>query len=506
MTKPPDSTTTIARKLLLLFACSCSTVSALLGLGGCTGTATPAPVNPPTVTVVESKRMTVPIIVNPIGTSRALEEVTIRARVRGFLTKRHFEYGSNVKRGQLLLEIDKKPFEVALDQAKAQLLAAKASLEKAQASKVVEVATANLALDQAQLRLDEVEERRERLLLARKAASPEDYDKAEAQKKKSAAKADADRANLDQTKADFKIDIESSKAEVARAQATFDDAQINLGYCEMYAPIDGRIGELKVKVGNLVGDAGLTELVTIEQLDPMGLDLRPPARYLPEATELLGAGVRISLTVEGERMHPHVGKAIFIDNVVDQQTSSFLLRAEVSNPSGTLLPGEFLRATMTVGEYADAVVVPEQAVLEGQEGTRVFVVDSQNKVGVAKVRALDSYRGLRVLESGLEAGQRAIVEGTQLVRQGQTVEAKSVPLESFMTDLLPALPGDPRFNSPISRIPGRPGANQNGTKGKDSSGKTGGESPKPQAPRPKSPDSTTKPPQPATSPAGKQPR
>ena len=93
--------------------------------------------------------------------------------------------------------------------------------------------------------------------------------------------------------ADYKIDIDNAKAEVARAQAAVDDAQLNLGYCRMYAPIDGRIGELKVKVGNLVGDAGQTELVTIQQLDPMGLDLRPPARYLPEATALLEAGVAV---------------------------------------------------------------------------------------------------------------------------------------------------------------------------------------------------------------------
>ncbi len=95
-----------------------------------------------------------------------------------------------------------------------------------------------------------------------------------------------------QAVADYEIDIDNAKAEVDRAQAAVEDAEINLGYCKMYAPIDGRIGELKVKVGNLVGDAGLTELVTIEQLDPMGLDLRPPARYLPEATALLGDGSR----------------------------------------------------------------------------------------------------------------------------------------------------------------------------------------------------------------------
>ncbi len=104
---------------------------------------------------------------------------------------------------------------------------------------------------------------------------------------------------------------------MANAEAAVADARVNLGYTRMVAPIAGRIGELKVKLGNLVGDSGATELVTIQQLDPMGLDFRPPARYLPVATALLSRGLPVSLTVEGDRVHPHVGKAIFIDNTVD---------------------------------------------------------------------------------------------------------------------------------------------------------------------------------------------
>ena len=110
------------------------------------------------------------------------------------------------------------------------------------------------------------------------------------------------------------------------------------------------------------------------------------------------------------------------------------MRAEVPNPDGSILPGQYIRATMTIGEYVDAVVVPEQAVLEGQEGPRVFVVDAANKVQVAKVNPVDDYQGLRVLESGLEAGQKVIVEGIQLVRPGQEVKPVEVPLEQFQTD------------------------------------------------------------------------
>ncbi len=161
----------------------------------------------------------------------------------------------------------------------------------------------------------------------------------------------------------------------------------------------------------------------------------------------------VSLTVEGERRHPHVGKAIFIDNTVDSQTSTFLLRAAVPNPPRRSFRVSMSSATMTVGEYVDAVVVPEQAVLEGQEGTRVFIVGPENKVDVAKVSGVDTYRGLRVLESGLEAGQRVIVEGVQLVRQGQKVDVTVTPLEKLMTEELPVLPGDLRFNSRVSRSP-----------------------------------------------------
>jgi membrane fusion protein (multidrug efflux system) len=447
-----DHEQAVARILPLATA---SSLTVALGLAGCNATPSPQTGPPaPAVTVTASRKMTLPIVVNPIATTRALEDVTIRARVKGFLEEKHFSEGENVSKGQLLLVIEEKPYQLQLEQAQAQLAAAAAALDRAEASRAREVAKAQLELDQAQLLLDQVEERRSRILLARKAASQEDYDKADAQLKKSAAQVDADRAKREQAEADYKIQIESTKAEVARAKAAVDDALNNLQYCRMSAPINGRIGELKVKVGNLVGDNGATELVSIQQLDPMGLDFRPAARYLPVATALLANGLEVRLTVEGERMHPYAGKAIFIDNVVDQTTATFLMRAVVPNPDGSLLPGEYIRAGMIVGEYADAVVVPEQSVVAGQEGARVFVIGADNKVQVTKVDPVDSYQGLRVLESGLEAGQKVIVEGIQLVRQGQVVKAEEVPLDRFIRQTVTMTSADERFRSRVSRIPG----------------------------------------------------
>jgi membrane fusion protein, multidrug efflux system len=445
-------------RIMLVLACMCTTALALLAVAGCIATEKPQlGTKHPEVTVIVARRKTVPQVVRPIGTTRALQEVAIRARVKGFLEQKHFEDGKNVKKGQLLLVIEEKPYQVVLDQAKAQLAAANASLEKAKASKQNLVSRARLALDQAQLSLDEIEERRERSLLARKAVSQEDYDKAIAQRKKSAAQVDADQASLEQAEADFQIGIASALADVERAAAAVEDAKLNLSYCKMFSPIDGRIGELQYKLGNLVGDGSANVLVTIEQLDPMGLDLRPASRYLPIATALTDQGLAVNISVdapEGERHYPYTGKTIFIDNKVDENTSTFLARAEVPNPEGAILPGQYIKATLTVGEYFDAVLVPEQAVLEGQEGTRVYIVDAENKVQIAKVQAVDNYKGLRVLESGVEPNQKVIVEGIQLVRPGQVVKPVEVPLENYETDAAASLYSDPRYTSKVSRVPG----------------------------------------------------
>lgn len=451
MTPRSEPSVRFASRLLVL----CGTAAAVVC--GCNATAPPRrEAAAPRVTVVVSKRMTLPILVNPIGTTRALEDVTIRARVKGFLKEKHFRDGGMVRPGQLLLVIDPIPFELQLKEAEARLQAARATLAKAQSSKDPEVSKAQVELDRAQSLLDQVEERRERSLLARRAASQEDYDKADAQLKKSTAQMAADQAKLEQSRADYDINIDNAKAQVLAAEASVEDAKVNLGYTKMYAPIAGRIGELKVKVGNLVGDGNATELVTIQQLDPMGLDFRPAARYLPDATALLSKGLAVRLLVEGERLHPQVGKASFIDNTVDSTTSTFLMRAEVPNPDGSLLPGQYIRAELSIGEYVDAVVVPEQAVVEGQEGSRVFVVGPDKKVSAVKVVPLDQMRGLRVLESGLEPGRAVVVEGIQLVRPDQAVEAVEAPLESYIRDAEePQLIGRRRV-SPVARGPGGP--------------------------------------------------
>ncbi len=212
-----------SRRRMARSAVMCSLAAAMMLEGsGCNSTGEP-PHEParPRVVVVAARQMTVPIVVNPIGTTRALEDVTIRARVKGFLKEKHFQDGGLVKPSQLLLVIDEEPFQLQLDQSQALLAAAEAALKKAESSKGREVAKAQLELDQAQMLLDQVEERRARNLLARNAGSREDYDKADAQLKKTIAQVDADRANLQQAGTDYQINIESAAPTSPRPKPPF---------------------------------------------------------------------------------------------------------------------------------------------------------------------------------------------------------------------------------------------------------------------------------------------
>jgi multidrug efflux pump subunit AcrA (membrane-fusion protein) len=435
-------------------------VLVLASLAGCGLRSEPRSLPPrPTVTVVAARKMNVPMIVSRQGTTRALEEVTIRARVKGFLGKPLFADGDNVKKDQLLLIIEEQPYQIKLDLARANLDEATAALDQARQSKAREIAEAQVHLDEAQRTLDQVEERRERTLLARNAATIDDVDRRVATLKKSVAQVEADLAKLEQARADYETNILASRAKVNAARADVQDAELNLGYCKMYAPINGKIGQLDVKAGNLVGPDQNTDLVTIRQLDPMGIDLFPPARYLPLITQLMKSGLSMNVLIEGQRAHPHLARAYFIDNSVESTTGTVLMKAAVPNPDESLLPGQYVRVKVTVGAYRDMIIVPEKAVIEGQGGQSVFAIDPKNgnKVAVVRVNPIDTYRGMRVIQSGLEPGQKVIVEGIQLVRPGQEVRVEEAALDPFFRDETET-DEDERFRNALISGGSEPGA------------------------------------------------
>lgn len=439
----------------------------LFGAVGCEKPAAPVAPPPPTVGVVESRRMSVPVLVTPNGTTRALEDVTIRARVRGFLTERHFEEGAFIKKGQLLLVIDEEPYKVALQLGRAREAEAAAALRKAEVSKGPQIALAQLELDRAQLVLAQIQEKRSRSLLARNAGSTEELDKAEADRKKWEAQVVADQANLEQARADFEVGIAAARAQVEAARATVRDAELNLGYCRMYAPIDGRIGEAKVKVGNLVGpDAtgggAFSDLATIQQLDPIGIDVRLSSRDLDRTRELIDKGLSVRLTrpgSAGDLEFPQVGNCYFIDNVIDETTSTFLAKARMPNPGGALLPGEYVKLRLVVDQLENAVVVPAPSVMETETGSIVHVVDEKGKVAVQRVAAAQTFEGMRVITRGLDPGVPVIVEGLQAIRPGIQVKTEPATLSRESgegTKVTTAIPAGERTTRNDSRPTGLP--------------------------------------------------
>ncbi|WP_165228292.1 efflux RND transporter periplasmic adaptor subunit [Aquisphaera insulae] len=418
----------------------------LAALCGCRQHGAPPAPAAPTVGVVAARKMDVPIESITNGTTRAIEEVVIRARVRGFLTERHFKEGSAVKPGDLLFVIDEEPYKVALRSALAKRDEAEASLTKAEKSKGREVAAAKVQLDKAQLHLAIVEEGRNRTLLTRQAGSREDLDRAEAERKKFEAQVASDQASFQQAEADYEVGILAAKALVEASQAAVRDAELNLGYCRMVAPIAGRIGEARVKIGNLVGPeatggGAFSELATIQQLDPMAVDVRVAAKDLERATNWVRKKLKATLIrpgLDSSQEHGDQGEWYFIDNTIDQTTSTFLAKIRFPNAAGSILPGEYVRLRSVVEHSQGAVVVPEQCVIETGAGPVVYVVDGEGKVESRRVEAGETYEGIRIVSKGLDEGVQVIVEGLQLVRPGIPVKVEPAHLAKPVGEKLTA--------------------------------------------------------------------
>lgn len=427
------------------------------------GTAAPAAKKgtaKPVVTVVPATAKDVPIQTSNIGTTVALEHVSIRARVAGFLTEKHFEEGQNVKQGQLLLVIDEKPFQAAMDAAGAALAQATAEQEAAKTSQIVAIAQAKLAVSKAQQFLAEVQYNRSAALFRRGAITREELDEKQAAKQQADADVQTKTADLEQSKVDFASKIALTAAQVDKAQAQLTTAKLDLEYCRMYSPIDGRAGELLVKVGNYVSPSQQADLLSIQQLDPMGVNIEASSRYLPEITKLLQTELKTNLIVQGDRPYPYPAVAYFLDNTVDPRTSTVLIKARVPNPSHDLLPGDYVQTSTIIGTYTGVVVVPEQAVIETQAGAICYTLGEGNRVEVTPVEPLDVSQGLRVLAGGLKPGAPVVVEGIQLVRPGMVVQAESKDLDTFLQSAATVAanrrPGAGRLDHPGVRLNGEP--------------------------------------------------
>lgn len=350
--------------------------------GGCRRAAPPAP-PPLPVNVAEVRQATIPVYLEHVGTTEAVSTVEVRARVSGVLEKVLFKEGADVKQGDLLFVIEQKPYQTRVAQAKAQL-------EQKQA---------------AELR------------------TGADFDRTAALEKKDvASKSDLDHARAARDEA---------AAEVAAARAALEQAELDLGYTEIRAPISGRVGKLLKDQGNLVGSGEQTALATIVQLDPIYIYWSPSERTRLEVLKLRKEGVYgprddievHALLADGSE-YPYLGKIDFVDNSVDPSAGTLRVRAIFPNPEKQLLPGQYANLRVLVGRDVPARLVPARAVIEEQGGSSVFVVTPD---GVAQPRAVvadGTYGQDRVIEKGVEVGEKVAVDNLGKLRAGMKVEIK----------------------------------------------------------------------------------
>jgi multidrug efflux system membrane fusion protein len=357
-----------------------------IGLGGCRqqGAETQAAGRqaagsmaiPVTVGKVEEKA--VPVRIQAIGNVIAYSTVSIKPQVSGPLTEVHFKEGDDVRKGQLLFSIDPRPFQAALTQAEAQL-----------------------AKDKAVAENDRVQAKRY-LELYQQGIVPR------------------------QQSDDFAAAAGAQDAQVRADEAAIQTMQLNLEYCSIYSPIDGRTGSLQVHVGNLVKANDVPVLVVINQIQPIYADFAIPEQQLAEVKRFRESGqLRVEAEIPNDSGPPEIGTLSFIDNTVDPQTGTIHLKGLFGNPRRRLWPGQFVNVMLTLAVNRNTVVVPSKAISSGQNGDYVYVVKSDNTVESRTVVPGTTFQGYTVVEKGLTPGETVVTDGQVRLSPGARITVKS---------------------------------------------------------------------------------
>jgi RND family efflux transporter MFP subunit len=357
----------------------------VIAFASCQKPASTASSGPPEVLVTEVVQKEVPMIRQWVGTLNGSENADVRARTTGYLQKRAYEEGGYVKQGDLLFEIDPRPFVAALDQAKSQLQEAQATL---------------LGV--------ELDAKRAKELFQGKVISEQEY------------------TNKTQ-------DYQTKLAAVAAAQAAVESAQLNLDYTKVVSPLDGIAGQAQAQIGDLVGSGSNTVLTTVSQIEPIRCyfpiseqtywefaDLLKKAMAVPEAER----PERVEMILPNGSVYSHKGKFDFVDRQVDPKTGTIQIAVSFPNPELTLRPGQYATARAEIGSIPNALLIPQQAVSQLQGGNQVAVVSADGKAEIRAIKVGPTFGQMIVVTDGLKAGEKVIVEGFQKVRQGTQVLAK----------------------------------------------------------------------------------
>lgn len=338
---------------------------------------------PPIVEVMEITTSEVPLHTTLIGQLDSPQNVEVRARVEGIIEKMFFTEGTEVKEGDMLFELDKRPF-----------------LER--------LAVANGMLSESLASLNKYEKDVARLtpLVASRAVPQQDLDNA-------------------------RSSVNAGKAGVESAKARVESAQLDLGYCDIKAPVSGLIGAKEASIGELVGRGQPTLLATISSLDPIWFYCNvSEVEYIKaeERSRKLGKDVAtlpLTLILADNHEHPHGGKFVFIDRAVNVKTGTLRVRAEFPNPDKLLRPGMFARVRVELGKRKEAITVPQRAVTQLQGKYFVWIVTEDGIANQRPVVVSEQLGSNFLLTDGLKAGEKIIVEGVHKAREGAPVTAIS---------------------------------------------------------------------------------
>jgi len=369
---------TISTKALSVrHVASLAALAALAVLASACGKDAPPPRPTVPVTVAPVVQRSVPEEISAIGTVTPLQSVAVRAQVSGVLTKVAFQEGDEVQAGQLLFQIDARPFQAALDQS-----------------------VANLAKDQATLVNARQEVTRYQTLVQNDLATEEQFDQ-------------------------FKANADAAQAAVTADSAAVQTARLNLEYTTIRAQIAGRTGNLLLREGNLVPANGTTPLVIINQIRPISVSFSVPQRYLDDI-QRFSAQHRLDVEVRpGEDTTVVLrGTLTFINNQVDTTTGTIQLKGTFDNASRRLWPGEFVTTRLVMNVETNALTVPSQAVMTGQNGSYVYVVGSDHTVKTQDVTLGRAVQDYVVIEKGVAQGQQVVTDGQLRLVPGARVEVK----------------------------------------------------------------------------------
>jgi multidrug efflux system membrane fusion protein len=357
------------------------------------------------VVVAKAAQKDVPVDIAAIGNVEAFATISVRSQVTGQLQEIAFAEGDFVKAGQPLFVLDRRPFEAAVAQAEANLTRDKALLAQAEAQ---------LNRDAANAEYQQLTSERQQQLVQRGILSRDAGEQSRAQADATAAVVKADRAN-----------VESAKAQLAAQQAAVDTARVQLGYTVITSPIDGRTGNLAVKVGSLV-TANQLELITIARIEPIYVTFAVPAVHLSTIKQHMGADkLPVTATPQDGDAQPIGGSLAFVDNAVDVTTDTIKLKASFPNRDRRLWPGQFARVSLRLATLEHAVVVPAQAVQTGQDGQYVFVVKQDSTVEQRPVTTAQRVDQELVVQKGLAPGETVVTEGQLRLVPGSRVGVKA---------------------------------------------------------------------------------